>query len=313
MPESMKNDQNLEELYRNDNYQGRSFVRNIVADRINPLLKEHGFVKVGSSFLRIQNRMVQNISFVYTARYICCMSADVMPLYDAYNTEDNWRYQWIDVRDPKDLSAKTIEEIAGLKLGKDEKNSYFYNFLKCRSKETLDNALDQTIKLLEAHTIQRLDRIATGSDYIEFLTEGWENKEPLHSCFVSPLVVDGLYDKAERIADDYASEIDKNMAKAIANTEKEIEELKKLVESDPNSRYIKFRKDFLENKKETLQIYITRREKYREKNMYFVGLIKNRDISGFKQEMNKSLTMAYTYLEKYSKTLVKKYPIQYFV
>ena len=308
----MEISRNAEDIYRNDNYQARSFIRSIVTDRIAPLLKEHGFVKVGSSFLRIQNRMIQNISFIYSARYICCMAADVVPLYDVYKTEEDWKYQWIDIRDPKDLPGKTIEEIAGLRLGRDVKNSYFYNFLQFGSKETLDNALEETIKLLKTNTIQRLDRIVTGSDYIEFLTEGWENKEPRYSCCVSPLVADSRYDEAETIAASYASEMDENMKKSIADTKREIEALKQLIESDPDSRYIGFRKSLLESTEDKLQIFIARRKKYWEKNMAIVGLIKNRDIIGLKQEMNKSLMMAYADLEKYSKTLVKKYSIQYF-
>ena len=79
MYEKKKSDQSP---YAGDDSKTRTLVKKTVVERLSPILKKQGFVKVGYSFLRIrEDRVLQSISYMYSARLVCCLTVDVQPLY----------------------------------------------------------------------------------------------------------------------------------------------------------------------------------------------------------------------------------------
>lgn len=311
----METTKNADALYYGDDYQARSFIRKTFASQIEPILKEQGYIKAGSSFLRVYGKqLLQSISFIYNMRNICCLTVNIQPLYNVYYSKQQWDMEWVDIRDPKDSSSITIEYLAGLKLGKDSYNSYFYDYLKDRSKASYDKVAAQTIELLKNDTILKLNEVVTGNDYIQFVKGLWRKpfSDDLNTIFLSPLIAEGRYEEAEVIAVRYAEESDEGLRKRITDIQDKIGQLKASFDTNKDSRYTKYITRSLKEYEDILPYCIADREKKLQKNTYVIDLIRSVDENGIKQMLNEALTMSYSSLEKRVKSLVKAYPVKYF-
>ena len=139
----------------------RTAVRREIAAAIEPLLLQHGFVKISTSFFRIHGKgLLQWLSVTYPQYETPAIHVGAVTIYDII-LGDSYQGFLSSVRSNEGMAKETIENFAGIRiLFPCMQNNSWLAYQK-----DLTEPLQKETALLLSHTLPTLDRLKTINEY----------------------------------------------------------------------------------------------------------------------------------------------------
>lgn len=251
--------------------QDRVEIRKRITEAIAPVLKENGFVKCNSTFLRLHGDcLLQSVSVCYRAIYEPTLQIKATPVFDL---RVYWQYYFQGVRSNCGLEGTVAETAAGLQI-----QSVYNSYLAFPS--DLDAAIEQETQLLKTDTIPCLDRTVTCYDACALYRKEW----PYLGSYVAHIRHKN-YDEAlksiRRLKESVQQHLDENLRSRASHSY-----------YDP----------------EALDYYIARDQKEVEKYQSMMDILEKGCINDFCPLFNQSMDEAYLNIGKVSKGFIRKYP-----
>ena len=247
----------------------RRAIRNLVADRLTPLLTKHGFVRSHSTFFRIHGDfLLQVISVIFPSTQEPSVSVAIEPLYDA---QSDFTIELNGMRTGTGWEGVALETMLGVAEDSSDPSYLAYQL-------DFDASIEKELELLRDLMIPKLDCTITANDYLTFYSCP-SNPTPSVSI-ISPLL------RAHRLNEAKPSILE----------------------------YYKYYSDSLFEYNERRRIHPEIPEhpimaKWVDLFEYLIHALEVDDYEMIQALFEKTIHKNYEVLSRYSKALVKQYPI----
>ena len=260
--------------------QERTDIRKRITETVAPVLKENGFLKCNSTFLRLHgDRLLQSVSVCHRAmdRYYGQPTLQIKATA-VFDFMVYWQYYFQGIRSSGGLEGIVAETAAGLRIRPGSDNSYL------AYASDLDAAIERETQFLKTDMIPLLDRTVTCYDAQALYRKEW----PYLGSYVAHIRhknYDEALESIRRLKESVQRHLDEDLR---------IRAMPKASRSyyDPGA----------------LDYYIARDQKEVEKYQSMMDMLEKGRINDFCPLFNQSMDEAYLNIGKVSKGFIRKYP-----